>query len=117
MVYAQITKNAAMDLKNVMFLCHTFRVSPYKARDIYNRCYPHAQNGLTRPQFVHVMREAMNRGGGGDGEGLTDRGRDLHRTFAITDAPLDVTRRPTTGRSSIKPKPKLSFCRLSQNQS
>ena len=88
-------KNACMDLKRVMFVAHTFRVSPFTAREAYQRFYPAAHNGLTRAQFVHVMRESMNRGSGGDGEGLTDRGRELHRTFAIPDAPLDASQRPT----------------------
>jgi Ca2+-binding EF-hand superfamily protein len=91
----QIAKNGVMDLKNAMFLAHTFRVSPYTVREVYNRFYPGAHNGLTRPQFFHVMRTSMNMGGGSDGDGLTDRGRDLHRSFSITDAPLDASRLPT----------------------
>jgi len=100
-----ITKNSAMDLKAAMFVAHTFRLSPYTVRAQYNRLYPQAHSGLTRAQFVHVMREAMNKGGGGDGEGLTDRGRDLHRTFSILDAPLDADRRPKTGRQRQRKPP------------
>ena len=101
-----ITKNSAMDLKNAMFMAHTFRVSPFVVRGQYTRLYPDAHKGLTRAQFVHVMREAMNRGGGGDGEGLTDRGRDLHRTFSILDAPLDADRRPATARPKQRKPPR-----------
>ena len=107
LTYSQVTKNGCMDLKNVMFVSHTFRVSPFTAREAYNRFYPGAHNGLTRAQFVHVMRESMNRGGGGDGEGLTDRALSLHRSFAIPDAPLDASRRPTTGRP-VQAKAKLT---------
>jgi len=104
MAYQQITKNSAMDLKNVMFISHSFQASPFQAKEAYNRFYPTAHNGLTRSQFVHIMREAMSRSGGGEVGGLTDRGRSLHRTLAISDAPLDVSRCPVT----LRPRAQLS---------
>jgi Ca2+-binding EF-hand superfamily protein len=102
MVYTQITKNAPMDLKNAMFIAHTFRVSPYVVRDVYNRHYLDTKR-LTRAQFVHVMREAMNKSGVSGG-GLTDRSRDLHRSFSISDAPVDSPRPPATDRPVMATK-------------
>ena len=93
--YMQFTKNVSMDIKNVMHISHTYRISPHVARDAYQRLYPHAHKGLTCAQFVRVMRQALGVAGGGDPSGLTDRCRDLHRLFSLPDAPGE---RPGTAR-------------------
>lgn len=87
LLYAQVTRNSAMDLKTILFVASNFRADPNKVKEVYNRQFAGLQKGLTRPQFISVMRQAMGRADGGDCSGMVDRARDVSRTFNILDAP------------------------------
>lgn len=61
LLYAQVTRNSAMDLKTLLFVASNFRTDPAKVKEVYNRSYSGLQKGLTRAQFMGVMRQALGR--------------------------------------------------------
>lgn len=87
LIYTQVTRNSAMDLKTLLFVASNFRTDPNKVKEAYNKSYAGLDKGLTRPQFMGVMRQALGRAEGGDCDGMVDRAINISRTFNILDAP------------------------------